>query len=64
MRPLIFSPANATALGFAATVPAFLILSLNGTSLFYGMDTVLGLSVAVGLTVFMVSLFQKKPLQK
>ena len=54
-----FSISNAMSVGFAATVPAFLILSLNGTSLFYGMDTVSSLSAVVGLTAFVVSLFGK-----
>lgn len=61
MQPFTFSPIDATAVGFAATAPAFLILSLNGTSLFYGMETVVGLSLAVGLTASLASLFRKKP---
>lgn len=60
MQALAFSAANATSLGFAATVPAFLILSLNGTSLFYGMDTVAAISIAVGASVFLASLFGRK----
>jgi|GEM_PF-2772621 hypothetical protein len=54
------SAINATSMGFAATVPTFLILSLNGTVLFYGIDTVASLSVVVGLTAFLASLFRRK----
>ncbi|HEX4879518.1 MAG TPA: hypothetical protein VFV39_06715 [Limnobacter sp.] len=50
---------NAASLGFAATVPTFLILALNGTSFFYGMDTVISLSIAVGLMTFAVAFLGK-----
>lgn len=60
MQPRQFSAINSTSMGFAATVPAFLILSLNGTVLFYGIDTVVALSAAVGVTAFFASLFSKK----
>ena len=60
MQSRQFSAINATSIGFAATVPAFLILSLNGTLLFYSFDTVAALSAGVGLTVFLASLFNSK----
>lgn len=53
------STLSAVSVGFAATVPAFLILSLNGTTLFYGMDTVASLSAVVGITAFVASLFSQ-----
>lgn len=59
MQAFAFTPANAISSGFAATVPAFLMLSLNGTTLFYGMDTVAAMSLAVGFSVFLASLFAK-----
>ncbi|MCR2745573.1 hypothetical protein [Limnobacter parvus] len=60
MRTQQFSTSSAVSLGVAATIPAFLILSLNGTSLFYGLDTVAILSAGVGFAGFLAGMFSRK----
>jgi hypothetical protein len=56
MKPQQFSTVNAASLGFAASVPTFLILSLNGTALFYNIETVAILSITVGLIASFIAL--------
>lgn len=64
MQSQQISPANGFTLGLAATVPTFLLLSLNGTALFYGIGTVLSLSIIVGLTATLASFAGKKTMKK
>jgi hypothetical protein len=60
MKPQQFSTVNAASLGFAASMPTFLILSLNGTALFYNIETVAILSVTVGLITSFAAMFSSR----
>ena len=55
MRKLIQSPATA----LMASIPTFLVLTLNGTAYFHGMDSVIALSILTGVLAATASMFRR-----
>lgn len=58
-----FSPTTCMNSAVSALIPAFLLLSLNGTAAFYGFEAVAAIACAVGVITFLASAATRKRAQ-